>query len=187
MATLNIPTLKTLNINDKSAAVLWKSWRKTWNRFEIATGIDEASYKKRVCTLLSVIDEDAVKVCDAFQYSDGENEDNLEDILQRFEEHCNPQQNIIFEIYKLQCRNQEAGESGAQYMTELRHAADNCDFGGITTSQIIRDRFVHGLCGRDQVHKDEMKAERETAVWLASTAHVTMIPEAAQPIARSRL
>ena len=229
MATSNIPTPKTLNINDKSAAVLWKAWRKTWNRFEIATGIDEASDKKIVCTLLSVIGDDAVKVYDAFQYSAGENQ--LDDVLRKFEEHCNPRQNIIFERYKFKCRNQEAGESGAQYMTELRHAADNCDFGGITTSQIIRDRFVHGLRERllrekdltlersyEMVQAAEATAvqtrimqvikrcvlykpqtdfvdvfkfirtklrQRETAVWLASTARMTMVPEAAQPMARS--
>ena len=159
MATSNIPTPKTLNINDKSAAVLWKAWRKTWNRFEIATGIDEASDKKRVCTLLSVIGDDAVKVYDAFQYSAGENEDKLDDVLRKFEEHCNPRQNIIFERYKFQCRNQEAGESGAQYMTELRHAADNCDFGGITTNQIIRDRFVHGL--RDPKVRERLLREKD--------------------------
>ena len=61
MATVNIPAPKPLNINDKSASGLWKSWKKTWERFEIATGIDEAGDKKRVCTLLSIIGEDAVK------------------------------------------------------------------------------------------------------------------------------
>ena len=42
--------------------------KKTWERFEIATGIDEAGDKKRVCTLLSIIGEDAVKVFDTFEY-----------------------------------------------------------------------------------------------------------------------
>ena len=60
MATSNISPPKLLNINDRSASSLWKSWRKTWTRFEVATGIDEAAEKKRVCTLLS--GEDAVKV-----------------------------------------------------------------------------------------------------------------------------
>ena len=58
MATSNIPPPKPLNINDKSTSSLWK----TWSWFEVATGIDEAAEKKRVCTLLSVIGEDAVKV-----------------------------------------------------------------------------------------------------------------------------
>ena len=118
-------------------------------------------------------------------------------------------------------------ESAAHYMTELRHAADNCDFGGITTSQIICDRFVHGLrdatvrerllrendltlersyemvqaaeatavqthimagdqavCtvqapnrfrGRDQIHKDEMKAERMRKILFVTISTHTFI------------
>ena len=121
-------------------------------------------------------------------------------------------------------------------MTELRHAADNCDFGGITTSQIIRDRFVHGLrdakvrerllrekdltlersyemvqaaeatavqtrimagdqavctvqapnrfCGRDQVHKDEMKAERDGSM-ACKYCPYDHGPRNCQPMARS--
>ena len=84
MATVNIPAPKPLNINDKSAFSLWKSWKKTWERFEIATGIDEAGDKKRVCTLLSIIGEDAVKVFDTFEYGDGESEDSIQDVLNKF-------------------------------------------------------------------------------------------------------
>ena len=71
MATSNIPPPKPLNINDKSASSLWKSWRKTWTKFEVASGIDEAAEKKRMCTLLTVIGEDAVKVYGIFQYAEG--------------------------------------------------------------------------------------------------------------------
>ena len=122
----------------------------TWTRFEVATRIDEAAEQKRVCvcvcTLLSVIGEDAVKVFETFQYGEGESDERLADVLKKFEEHCNPRENtIIYERYRLQCRNQEAGEIGSHYLTELRHAAESCDFANITTSQIIRDRFVHGM------------------------------------------
>ena len=145
MATVNIPAPKTLNINDKSASSLWKSWKKTWERFEIATGIDEAGDKKRVCTLLSIIGEDAVKVFDTFEYGGGESEDSIHDVLNKFEEYCNPRRNTIYERFKFQCRHQEAGESGSCYLTELRVAADSCGFATITASEILRDRFVHGL------------------------------------------
>ena len=143
MATSNILPSKPLNINDKSASSLWKSWRKTWNRFEVATGIGEAAEKKRVCTLLSVIGEDAV--FETFQYAEGKRDDKLADVLKKFEEHCNPRHNTIYERYRFQCINQEAGETGSHYLTELRDAAECCDFANITTSQIIRDRFVHGM------------------------------------------
>lgn len=125
----------------------------------MATGIDETSDKKRVCTLLSVIGEDAVKVYDTFEYVDGESADSVEDVLTKFEEYCSPRKNTIYERYKFQCRNQEAGESGSQYMTELRHMAENCDYVSITTSQIIRDRFVHGL--RDSKVRERLLRAKE--------------------------
>ena len=39
----------------------------------------------------------------------------------------------------------EVGETGSHYLTELQYAAESCDFANITTSQKIRDRFVHGM------------------------------------------
>ena len=104
MATVNITAPKTLDINDKSESRMCKSWKKTWERFEIATGIDDAGDKKRVCTLLSNI-----------------------------------------------------GESGSCYITELRAAADSCDFATITATEILRDRFVHGL--RDAMMRDRLQRE----------------------------
>ena len=98
-----------LTINDKSASNLWKFWRKTWTRFEVATGIDEVAEKKRVCTLLSVVGEDAVKVFEKFQYGEGESDERLPDVLKKFEKHCNPRQNTIYERYKFQCRIEPRG------------------------------------------------------------------------------
>ena len=85
---------KPLNINDKSASSLWKSWRKTWIRFDVAIGVDGAAEKKRVCTLLSVIGEDAVKVFETF-LREGESDERLADVLKKFEERCNPRENTI--------------------------------------------------------------------------------------------
>ena len=66
-------------------------------RFEIATGIYDAGYKKRVCTILSIMEEDAVKVFDTFVYEDGESEDSVPN---KFEEPCNPTQHTIHIIYE---------------------------------------------------------------------------------------
>ena len=88
----------------------------TWERFEIATAIDEAGDKKRVCTRVSIIGGDAVKVFDTFEYGDGESEDSIQDVLNKFEKYCNPRRNTIYERYKSQCRHQEAGESGSCYL-----------------------------------------------------------------------
>ena len=90
----------------------------------------------------------------------------MEDVLNKFEEHCNPRQNVIYERYKFQCRHQETGESGSHFPTELRIAADSCDFGRITMSQIIRDRFVHGL--RDAKVRERLLRENDLTLDRAS-------------------
>ena len=84
---------------------------------------------------------------DTFEFGDGESEDSIHDVLNKFEEYCNPRRNTIYERYKFQCRHQKAGESGSCYLTELRVAVDSCDFVTITAREIMRDRFVHGLRG----------------------------------------
>ena len=113
----------------------------------------QLGHKKRVCTLPSIIGEDAVKVFDTFEFGDGESEDSIHDVLNKFEEYCNPRRNTIYERYKFQCRHQKAGESGSGYLTELRVAAYICDFVTITAREIMRDRFVHGLRGAKMLER----------------------------------
>ena len=88
---------------------------------------------------------------------DGESEDSIHDVLNKFEEYCNPRRNTIYERYKFQCRHQEAGELGSCFLTELRIAADSCYFRTITFSKILRDRFVHGL--RDAKMRERLLQE----------------------------
>ena len=59
-------------------------------------------------------------------------------------------------------QNQEAGETGSHYLTQFRHAAESCDFANITTSQIIRDRFVHDV--RDSKVKERLLREKNLTV-----------------------
>lgn len=81
-----------------------------------------------------------VKAYGNFQYPEGESDHKLAYVLKKFEEHCKPRHNTIYERYRIQCRNQEAGETGSHYLMELRYATESCDFANITISQIIRDR-----------------------------------------------
>ena len=74
----NLPPPKPL-IMDDNLATSWKQWRKI--RYEIATGITNQDGLVRVATLLSVTDEDAVKVYDTFTWLAGENEQCIDQVL----------------------------------------------------------------------------------------------------------
>ena len=141
----NIPPPRPLDMDD-NLATNWKQWRKTWQRYEIATGIFKQEGLIRVATLLSVIGEQAAKVYDTFTWGDGQNEQCVTDVLAQFDRYCEPRTQVIYERYRFNNRNQAVGESISAYVTDLRTIARNCAHDDITPDQIIRDRLVLGLC-----------------------------------------
>ena len=141
---MNLPPPKPLVVDDNLASN-WKQWRKVWQRYEIATGIYKQENLVRVSTLLSVIGEEAVKAFDTFAWSEGQSENNITDVLAKFDEYCEPRTQVIYERYRFNNRKQEQGESISAYVTELRVIAKNCALEEITPDEILRDRLVLGV------------------------------------------
>ena len=65
-------------------------------------------------------------------------------VIQKFEEHCEPKQNVSYERYKFFSRAQESGETIDQYVTVLRKLSETCEFGTLRNS-LIKDRIVLGV------------------------------------------
>ena len=149
---MNLPPPKPLVVDDNLASN-WKQWKKVWQRYEIATGIYKQENLVRVSTLLSVIGEEAVKAIDTFAWSEGQSENNITDILAKFDEYCEPCTQVIYERYRFNNRKQEQGESISAYVTELRVIAKNCALEEITPDEILHDRLVLGV-------RDEKVRER---------------------------
>ena len=125
MPLANLPPPKPL-IMDANLAINWKTWKKAWTRYEIATGMANQSALVRVSTLLSVIGEDATKVFETFQWNEDENKENPESVIAKFDAYCKPRAQVIYERYRFNNRKQEPGENIATYLTELKTIAKNC-------------------------------------------------------------
>ena len=69
-------------------------------------------------TLLSVIGEEAVKAFDTFAWSEGQSENNITDVLAKFDEYCEPRTQVMYERYRFNNRKQEQDESISAYVTE---------------------------------------------------------------------
>ena len=104
-------------------------------------------------TLLSVIGEEAVKAFGTFAWSEGQSENNITDVLAKFDEYCERRTQVIYERYRFNNRKQEQGEGISAYVTELRVIAKNCALEEITPDEILRDRLVLGV-------RDEKVRER---------------------------
>ena len=112
--------------------------KKAWNRFEIARGVYKQDGIVLLSTLLSIIGEGGVKKFDTFTWGENESEDNIEHVLKKFDEHCEPRTQVIYERYRLNNRKQEEGENISSYLTELRTIARNCDHESITPDDVLR-------------------------------------------------
>ena len=69
---------------------------------------------------------------------------NLAKILELRESYCLGKTNIIYERYRFNNRDQEAGESINTYASTLRSLSDTCNFGALK-DEMIRDRNVCGV------------------------------------------
>ena len=68
----------------------------------------------------------------------------VDKIIEKFKAYCNPRKNITYERHVFNTRNQKAGQSIDQYVTDLRTKAKTCEFGTLCES-LIRDRVVCGI------------------------------------------
>ena len=59
-------------------------------------------------------------------------------------QHLSPKPLVIAERFKFNKRNQQEGESVAQYVAQIRKLSENCDFGA-NLEDSLRDRVVCGL------------------------------------------
>ena len=73
-----------------------------------------------------------------------ESAENVEDLMKKFKEMCNPQGNVIVERHKFNTRDLKQNEPIETYIADLGSLADNCEYGDLR-DKLIRDRLVCGV------------------------------------------
>ena len=127
------------NIADK-----WKRWRQKFELYMTATGMEGRSQKVQSCTLLHVIGDEALEIYNTFDFTQQEDRNKLKVLLDKFEKHFTPQNNVTFERHVFNPRVQAPGESIDQFVTDLRSKARSCEYAQLCDS-LIKDRIVVGI------------------------------------------
>ena len=139
--------------------------------FFVANEVEEA---KQVATLLSVIGGKTYALLSDLLAPDKPASKTLKQLKKTLQTHFEPKPVVIAERFQFHRRNQEAGESVAEYEAELRRLAANCKFGDHLT-QAIRDRLVCGL--RSKGTQKRLLAEADLT--LAKALEIAQSMEAA--------
>ncbi len=131
-------------MSEGNLAENWRKWERQFKLFLVASGIGEKSAKVQASTLLHVIGENALEVYNTFAWDDEGDAMKVDKIMEKFAAYCTPRKNITYERHIFNTRNQRAGETIDQYVTDLRTKAKSCEFGTLCDS-LIRDRIVCGI------------------------------------------
>lgn len=120
----------------------WRVFKRNYEIFMIAKGIDEKADVVKINTFLNAIGKDAVEVYDSFGLSPVERA-SYASVIKSFEDFCAPRKNIVYERYRFGSRNQKDGEPFDVFLIEIKKLARYCSFSD--EDDMIRDRIVIGI------------------------------------------
>lgn len=125
-------------------------WALYCDRLQMHFLVNGTEEKLKIPTLISVIGDEAYELMVNLCSPKKPSEMKYTEVVEIMQSHLQPKSSILSERYKFrQCR-QRAGQSVAEFVTELKKLSRHCEFGE-NLNENMRDQFVCGLL------KDEMR------------------------------
>nr|CAI5844124.1 unnamed protein product [Callosobruchus analis] len=109
----------------------------------LASGKDNKDDNVKIAILLNLMGENGLIIYNTFDYTEDEERNKLQTVLQKFDAYCNPIKNLVYEHFKFFNRKRLPNETEDQFITALRHLASTCEFK--ENDLMIRDRIVIGI------------------------------------------
>ena len=120
----------------------WTSYCERVELYLAANALENAEQRRAV--LLSVCGAQTYQLIRSLVAPLKPTDKSFNDIVQLVKAHLQPPPSSIMQRYTFNARCQKDGESVAEYVAELRHIAEHCDFSQ-SLENMLRDRLVCGL------------------------------------------
>lgn len=124
----------------------WRRFKRNYDIFSTAAGIDEKQDKIKINTLLNAVGPEAVEIFDTFELT-AQERTSYDRVIAKFEEFCKPRKNTVYERYVFYQRMQHEGESFDVYLMDIKRLVRSCEFGA-TENEMLRDRIVMGVADK---------------------------------------
>jgi transposase InsO family protein len=124
----------------------WPKWRKRFERFRIASGLNTKGEEEQVNMLIYLMGDQADDILLSFQLS-ADDQKKYKAVIDKFEGHFVLRRNVIYERAKFNSRVQREGETVDDFITALYSLAEHCEYKTLH-DEMIRDRIVVGVRDR---------------------------------------
>ena len=135
----------------------WLRWKRRFEQFLSASGLDKESDERKVSTLLYCLGPDADDVLTSTGIGDDDRK-KYSKVIEKFDAHFKVRRNVIFERARFNKRDQLESESAEEYITALYSLVETCDYGAMK-DEMLRDRLVVGIRNAKVSETLQMKAD----------------------------
>lgn len=135
----------------------WEKWKKRFELFLSASGLDKEEETRKVSTLMYCLGEDAEGVLVSTNIRDDDRK-KYKEVMSKFDEYFKVRRNVIYERAKFNTREQREGETADEYITALYELIETCEYGTLK-EEILRDRLVVGIRDKRMSEKLQLEAD----------------------------
>ena len=105
----------------------WRKWKQRFDLYAKASGATEKDEGIQCDVFLHTIGEEALEVCDSFNFTEDE-ENKIKPLIKKSDEYCTLTKNTTYERYIFNTCTQN-GRTLDAFILDLRNKAKICEFG----------------------------------------------------------
>ena len=134
----------------------WKSWRKEFETFMIATENEGKDDMIKVSMFLNLIGQQGNELYESFSWIEQGDDKKLNKVMEKFEAHMQANVNITVNRFEFFNYNQHDGQSIDDFIKELTILRKDCVFASDSNinDSLLRDRIICGL--RDKALQEKL-------------------------------
>ncbi|UYV71348.1 K02A2.6-like [Cordylochernes scorpioides] len=130
----------------------WETWRESFEIFAIAVNLESMPLVRQRAILKHIAGEKTVMIYKTFHISENDTYPNVKEMLDMLTNHFKPFKNTIQRRNAFFTCVQKERQGIMEFVTELKHQAQECEFENLTQS-LIRDRLIIGILDREVKRK----------------------------------
>ncbi|UYV60267.1 Otopetrin [Cordylochernes scorpioides] len=130
----------------------WETWRESFEIFAIAVNLESMPLVRQRAILKHIAGEKTVMIYKTFHISENDTYPNVKEMLDMLTNHFKPFKNTIQRRNAFFICVQKEKQGIMEFVTELKHLAQECEFENLTES-LIRDRLIIGILDREVKRK----------------------------------
>ncbi|UYV73865.1 hypothetical protein LAZ67_11001191 [Cordylochernes scorpioides] len=140
------------NLSRTATRKKWETWRESFEIFAIAVNLESMPLVRQRAILKHIAGEKTVMIYKTFHISENDTYPNVKEMLDMLTNHFKPFKNTIQRRNAFFTCVQKERQGIMEFVTELKHLAQECEFENLTES-LIRDRLIIGILDREVKRK----------------------------------